>query len=293
MSATDGSLPLLPLAEVHVEAERTLDERLWSVLRRTDSRDLFDREFQGAERRPAQRRALELLHGVPWSDAENDLLRARWSDENIRTLAKHFPGRGDVGVQRHAPHLGLVYTVPQGYITVSLAARQAGMSRQEFFAAVGWFHQDRASVASTYNEPLVEPDMVLDIPMLIDLFMRATHDVGRWCADRGIRAKTVHEALQSEGTRASPWGWRAADHALAKALGRTPPPTNATFPVFQNWAERRAFLQPLMACLGAMVTEKRSGRLHFGIAAGLLIDAIIERKAVSPRFVVSYGRGAP
>lgn len=235
----------------------SLDAQLLRMVGRVDARVMFRAAFPTpAWKRAARARARQLIGTLPWSPAEDRLLCARWTEDGERTLTERFIGRTEAEVLMHARDLALPYTVPRGYVTVSLAARKAGIDRGEFLALCRWFSVEHGPVASTWGEPILEPDAIDDVPAMVADYLA--------CTEPAPAAPILRE-----GGRESPWGWRAA-----------PDGTDAWYPISREWAKGTEVMQHLLATLGRADFSGRYGRLRMAAGAGRLLERVIAGKTL-------------
>ncbi len=63
---------------------------------------------------------------LPWTQAEELALRSMWADCSALTIRKHIPGRTWAALRQKAFYLGLSFGIPQGWLSVTAAAKRAG-----------------------------------------------------------------------------------------------------------------------------------------------------------------------
>jgi hypothetical protein len=235
----------------------SLDAQLLRMVGRVEARTMFRAAFPTPQaKRAARARAREIIGTQPWSPREDALLRARWTEDGERTLTERFIGRTEAEVLMRTSDLALPYTVPRGYVTVSLAARLAGMGRGEFLALCRWFSVEHGAVASTWGEPILEPDAIDDVPAMVGDYLA--------CTEPAPAAPILRE-----GGRESPWGWRAAAEGA-----------DAWYPISREWLKGTEVMQHLLATLGRADFSGRYGRLRMGAEAGRLLERVIAGKTL-------------
>lgn len=69
------------------------------------------------------------MHRKQWTNAETARLRELWQEVQPRELKRQFPDRTWCALRARARTLGLPFGVPQGYVSLTRAARAAGYSR--------------------------------------------------------------------------------------------------------------------------------------------------------------------
>lgn len=120
-----------PAEDALVLAEFAKRRRNWPALLRSlpgRSRDGVIKRAQFIEA-PSNR--------VQWTKQELATLAAHWGEDGRRTIMEKLPGRSWPSIVARVQRLGLPL-IPQGWVTVSEAARQTGFAKDQLRRVIAW-----------------------------------------------------------------------------------------------------------------------------------------------------------